>query len=85
MEHITGNLLALITVATMVASVVFAGYQYRQVHLPEFRELQATVTYQQCIQQCENVCRANSIPLDRCNCGHCNVYRMTVGFMEPAE
>ena len=70
------RILSLAAVATLIAGVAFAGYQYREVHLPEFEELKATVTYQQCIQRCIETCRANGISVDQCNCNHCNVYRV---------
>ena len=64
--------------AILIASVAFAGYQYREVHLPEFEEMKSVVEYQQCIQRCVDTCRANGIPVDRCKCDHCNVYRINV-------
>ena len=70
------RLLAIIAAGSLAASVAFAGYQYKEVHLPEFEEIKATVVYQQCIQQCIDTCRANNVPVDRCNCSHCNVYRI---------
>lgn len=67
---------SLVAIATLMAAIIFGWYQYREVHLPEFEELKIAVTYQQCIQQCVDVCRANGVPIDRCNCNHCNVYRV---------
>lgn len=69
------RILGLVALATLVAGVAFAGYQYKEVHLVEFAELQATVEHQQCIQQCVDTCRANNVPIDECNCSHCNVYK----------
>ncbi len=69
------RILGMVAVATLFAAVAFAGYQYKEVHLPAFEELQAAVEYQQCIQRCIDTCRANQVPVDRCNCNHCNVYR----------
>ncbi len=76
LEKIFGNTLTIAAVAVLFAGVAFAGYQYREVHLPAFEELRITVTRQQCIQQCMDVCRANDVPMDRCNCSHCNVYNV---------
>ena len=59
----------------LVSAVAFAGYQYKEVHLPEFEVLKNTVEYHQCIQQCRNTCKANAVPLDKCNCMHCNVFK----------
>jgi hypothetical protein len=70
-----GNILTLVTVGSMIAAVAFAGYQYKEVHLPAFESVKATVDYQACIQQCIETCNANGIPIDQCNCGHCQVYR----------
>ena len=70
------RILSLAALATLIAGVAFAGYQYKEVHLPAFQELQATVEYQACIQQCLDTCRANAVPVDRCNCNHCNVYKV---------
>jgi hypothetical protein len=70
-ERIAG----LIGLVTLIAGVAFAGYQYREVHLPQFEELQATVEYQKCIQQCIETCRDNGVPIDQCRCDRCNVYR----------
>ena len=71
MERVT----SLIGLVILLASVVFAGYQYKEVHLPEFEALKATVEYQQCVQRCIDTCKANRISIDDCNCNHCNVYR----------
>jgi hypothetical protein len=67
---------ALISVATMAAGVAFAGYQYKEEHLPAFEKLQATVEYQTCINRCKQTCQANNVPLDVCNCTHCNVHKV---------
>ncbi len=69
------RILTMAAAATLFAAVAFAGYQYKEVHLPEFQELQAAVEYQQCVQRCTDTCKANQVPIDRCNCDHCNVYR----------
>ncbi len=69
------RIISIAGLATLVAAVAFAGYQYKEVHLPEFEELRAAVEYQQCVQRCLDTCRANQVPVDRCNCNHCNVYR----------
>jgi hypothetical protein len=69
------RILAIVGIATAVAAVSFAGYQYREVHLPEFEELKAVVGYQQCIQQCQSTCTANGVSLNECSCGHCNLRR----------
>jgi hypothetical protein len=70
------KILSLVAVATLIAGVAFAGYQYKEEHIPAFQELQAQVEYQACVQRCVDTCRANSVPIDRCNCGHCNVHRV---------
>ncbi len=70
-----GNILTIVTVGSMVAAVAFAGYHYREEHLPAFQELKATVDYQACIQQCVDTCKLNGIPVDQCNCSLCEVYR----------
>lgn len=70
------RILTLVAVATLIAGVAFAGYQYKEEHLPAFAELEAKVEYQACIQQCLDTCRANAVPVDRCNCSHCNVYKV---------
>lgn len=67
--------MSLVGFASLLAGVAFAGYQYREVHLPAFEKLKASVTYQECIQRCKETCQANGVPLDRCRCDHCNVYR----------
>jgi len=67
--------LGLVGLATLFAAVAFAGYQYREIHLPEFEDLKNTVEYQQCISDCLTTCRANSIPPEKCRCDHCNVHR----------
>ncbi len=64
-----------IGIAMLVAAVAFAGYQYKEVHLPEFEALKVTVEYQQCVARCIATCRANGISADVCNCNNCNVYR----------
>ena len=69
------RILGVIAIGTLAAGVAFGGYQYKEVHLPEFAELQATVKYQECIRQCQETCQANGIPIDQCNCGHCQVHR----------
>ena len=69
-----GNILTLVTVGSMIAAVAFAGYQYREVHLPAFESIKATVEYQACVQQCVDTCRANNVPMERCICSHCQVY-----------
>ncbi len=71
MERIIG----IISLGLLVAGATFAGYQYKEVHLPEFETLKHTVEYQVCIQRCIDTCKANSISVDLCNCNHCNVYR----------
>ncbi len=76
LQQSSWSLPALAGLAVLMAGAVFAGYQYTEVHLPAFQELQATVEHQQCIQQCTATCKANSVPIDRCNCDHCNVYRV---------
>lgn len=70
------RIIGIATLATLVAAVAFAGYQYKEVHLPEFAELQAKVEYQECIQRCIDTCKANGIPVDQCRCDHCNVYKV---------
>lgn len=76
MKRITlQRIMSIIGIATMAAGVAFAGYQYKEEHLPAFEKLQAAVEYQQCIQRCTETCRANGVPIDICNCGHCNVFR----------
>lgn len=74
------RILALVTLGILIAGVSFAGYQYKEIHLPEFEELKAEVTYQQCIQRCIDTCRANDISVDKCRCDHCNVYKTIGGF-----
>jgi hypothetical protein len=69
------RILAWVAGVTLVAGVAFAGYQYKEVHLPEFEILKNTVEYQQCVQQCVDTCKANGVPVDKCNCDHCNVFR----------
>ena len=70
------RIMTLVGVAIFAAGAAFGAYQYKEVHLPAFEELKAAMTYQQCIQRCIETCRANGVPVDRCNCGHCNVYRV---------
>jgi hypothetical protein len=70
------RILSLVAIGTLIAGVAFAGYQYKEQHIPAFMELQAKVEYQACIQQCLDTCRANAVPVDRCNCNHCNVYKV---------
>ncbi len=69
------RIIAIVTLSLVVSGAAFAGYHYRDIHLPEFETLKASVTYQECIQRCMDTCKANGVPLDRCNCGHCHVYR----------
>jgi len=69
------RVLGLVGLATLFAAVAFAGYQYKEVHLPEFEDLRNTVEYQQCISECLETCKANGISIDQCNCDRCNVYR----------
>ena len=66
----------IIALAGLLGFVVFNYYDYRESHIPEFETLQATVEYQQCIERCRETCIANHIPLNLCDCRHCNVYRM---------
>jgi hypothetical protein len=72
----TEKVLGLVALGTLIAGVAFGGYQYREVHLPEFEEMKAQVNYQACIQQCIETCRANNVPAEKCNCSHCHVYRI---------
>jgi hypothetical protein len=65
----------IVALAVICAGVAFGAYQYREVHLPAFEQLKATVEYQQCIQRCIDTCKANGILVDKCKCGHCDVYR----------
>jgi len=68
----------IITVASLsllIAGASFGGYHYKEVHLPSFEKIQADMEYQKCIQRCTETCRANGVPLDRCKCDHCNVFK----------
>ena len=69
------RIISIISLGLLVAGVAFAGYQYKEVHLPEFETLKLTVEYQQCVQRCVDTCKANRISVDTCNCNHCNVYK----------
>lgn len=70
------RILSLVALVTLIAGVAFAGYQYKEVRLPEFEALKNQVQYQACIQQCIDTCKANGIPVDKCKCDHCNVYKV---------
>jgi hypothetical protein len=74
-EKLSSKFMSLVALATLIASVAFAGYQYKEIHLPEFEALKNSVAYQACIQQCIDTCRANGISVDACKCDHCNVYK----------
>jgi len=74
-EYEMDRITSLIAFAVLIAGVAFAGYQYKEVHLPEFEALKVTVQYQECVQRCIETCKANGISVDKCNCTHCNVYR----------
>lgn len=52
-----------------------------ELHLPEFRMIQAEVLYEKCIRECHEVCAANGVPITKtpgdervCVCDHCRKY-----------
>lgn len=69
------KILTIVSLATLIAGAVFAGYQYKQIHLPEFEALKVKVDYHECIRKCKDTCKANGISVDKCKCDHCNIYR----------
>jgi hypothetical protein len=61
-------------VAALAAGAAWGGYHYREIHLVEFQAVKAEYLYDKCQRECLTVCKANKVPVNRCDCSHCERY-----------
>jgi len=62
-------------VVTLIGGGGAAAWHYKEIHLPSYEQLRNQMDHTQCIHECRETCRANGIPIDRCKCKHCDVFR----------
>jgi hypothetical protein len=68
------SLSEIITLVTAGTAVLFGGYHYTRIHIPDFELLQAEVLYEKCMRECFEVCAENYIVESQCKCSHCRKY-----------